>query len=259
MSRVACSLFLFVAAACSSSSSPNEAPTPEGESSGGPAIEVEGGAPSSDSGIESGAGPATVLFDGTLTSAWKMSTIKNQPGKDDPGRFEVVDGALVSHAGTDLGMLWHTKPTPANFLLELEFRLSKADDNSGVMIRFPDPDSKGYDNTAWVAVDFGFEVQINEPGAPDGAPMHTTGAIYNQADQQYSRVPANPPGAWNTYAIRVEGQTYTVVLNGKQVTRFVNPNGARGLATTPSAPSYIGLQTHSGGNVAFRNVKISAL
>jgi len=258
MSRIAHSLLLFVAAACSSSST-SETPPPEAESSGGPPIEVEGGASSSDSGIDGGAGPATVLFDGTLGAAWKMSTIKNQPGKDDPGRFDVVDGALVSHAGTDLGMLWHTTPTPPNFLLELEFRLSKADDNSGVMIRFPDPDSKGYDNTAWVAVDFGFEVQINEPGAPDGAPMHTTGAIYNQAEQQFSRVPANPPGVWNTYAIRAEAQVYTVHLNGKQVTRFVNPNAARGLATTPSAPSYIGLQTHSGGNVAFRNVRISAL
>lgn len=232
MTRIATGLLLlaFVAAACTSSST-----------------------------SDSDAGTATVLFDGTLTPGWKMSTIKNQPGKDDPGRFDLEGDALVSKPGSDLGMLWHTTPTPANFLLELEFRLSKVDDNSGVMIRFPDPDSKGYDNTAWVAVDFGFEIQINEPGAPDGAPMHTTGAVYNQADQQFARVPANPPGAWNTYAIRAEGQTYTVVLNGKQVTRFVNPNAARGLASTPSAPSYLGLQTHSGGNVAFRNVRISAL
>lgn len=258
MSRLTTALLLVATAACSSSSSTPEATPTEGGTSGGPPIEVEGGAAEGGT-IDSGAGPATVLFDGTLTSAWKMSTIKNQPGRDDPGRFDVVDGALVARPGTDLGMLWHTKPTPANFLLELEWRLSKADDNSGVMIRFPDPDSRGYDNTAWVAVDFGFEIQINEPGAPDGAPMHTTGSVYGQAEQQFTRVAANPPGAWNTYAIRVEAQVYTVHLNGKQVTRFVNPNAARGLATTPSAPSYIGLQTHSGGNVAFRNVKISAL
>lgn len=257
MRPLSTALLVCIAAACSSSTPAS----PGVESSGGPPVEVEGGAPTADGGstIDSGAGPAAVLFDGTLTSAWKMSTIKNQPGKDDPGRFDVEGDALVSKPGTDLGMLWHTAPTPPNFLLELEFRLSKADDNSGVMIRFPHPDTKGYDNTAWVAVDFGFEIQINEPGAPDGAPMHTTGAVYNQPDQQYSRVPANPPGAWNTYAIRVEAQVYTVHLNGKQVTRFVNPNAARGLASTPTAPSFIGLQTHSGGNVAFRNVRIRAL
>jgi hypothetical protein len=115
---------------------------------------------------------------------------------------------LVAHPGTDLGLLWNTRPTPPDFLLELEWKLAAPDDNSGVFVRFPSPDSKGYDNTAWVAINFGFEVQINEPGFPDGAPMHTTGAIYAQPDQTFTRVPANPPGQWNAFAIRVQGATY---------------------------------------------------
>jgi hypothetical protein len=203
-------------------------------------------------------GDAVILFDGVLTSDWRMSTIKNQPGRDDPGHFLVQDGALVAYPGSDLGLLWNARPTPANFLLELEWMLSAADDNSGIFVRFPDPESKGYDNTAWVAIDFGFEIQINEPGFPDGAPEHTTGAIYAQKNQSFTRVIANPPGTWNSYAIQIEGQTYTVHLNGQQVTRFVSDIPNRGQPSTPSAPSYVGLQTHT-GHVAFRNIRIRAL
>jgi hypothetical protein len=38
----------------------------------------------------------------------------------------------------------------------------------------------------------------------------------------------------------------------------VNTDAARGLPSTPAAPSFIGLQTHT-GRVAFRNIQIRAL
>lgn len=202
----------------------------------------------------SSSGTSTVLFDGTMGADWKMSTITNQPGRDDPGHFTVDGGALVAHPGTDIGLLWNTTPTPPNFQLTLEWRLDAEDDNSGVFLRFPDLDSKNYDNTAYVAVDFGFEIQINEPGYPDGAPKHTTGAIYNEPNQSFSRVVANPPGAWNTYVIRVIGDDYSVSLNGAPVSHFVNTHPGRGLAS----PAYVGLQTHT-GSVAFRNISVMAL
>lgn len=194
----------------------------------------------------------TMLFDGTL-DGWRMSTIANQPGRDDPGAFTIVDGALVPRLGNDLGLLWHTTPTPPDFELSLEFAQETLASNSGVFVRFPDLDSKGYDNTAFVAVDFGFEIQIDGLGAPDGAPHHTTGAIYNALDQEHSLVPARSPGDWNEYVITVIEQTYTVQLNGTQTTRFVNQDSARG----HDAVAFIGLQVHPGdGNVRFRNVRI---
>lgn len=195
----------------------------------------------------------TTLFDGTLDAAWRMSTITNQPGNDDPGAFTVVDGALVPRLGTDLGLLWHTTPAPPDFELALEFSQQALSSNSGVFVRFPDLDSKGYNNTAFVAADFGFEIQIDGVGAPDGAPHHTTGAIYNELAQELSLVPARPAPDWNEYVITVVDQTYTVHLNGTQTTRFVNVDATRGL---PS-PAFIGLQIHAGdGNVRFRNVRI---
>jgi hypothetical protein len=198
----------------------------------------------------------TTLFDGTSTAGWRMSTITNQPGSDDPGRFEVVDGTLRAIPGSDIGLYWHSTPAPADFELALEWRQVSDDDNSGVFVRFPDPQSKGYNNTAYVAVDYGFEIQIDNRGFPDGADKHTTGAIYNIDQQAFTRVAPRAVGEWNDYRIRAVGQTYTVELNGVQTTRFENGNVARGVA----APAFVGLQTHPApGSISYRNIRIRSL
>jgi hypothetical protein len=193
-----------------------------------------------------------ILFDGTLTSAWKMSTIKNQPGRDDPGSFTVDGGALVARTGTDIGLLWYATPAPEDFELVLQWRQQAPDDNSGVFVRFPDLDSKGYDNTAFVAAHFGFEIQIDNLGHPDGAPRHTTGAIYDAVDQQFVRVTPKPIGEWNDYRIRVVGQVYEVFLDGVQTTRFENLDTARGVGP------FVGIQTHS-GRVSFRDIRVRSV
>ncbi|MEV8099449.1 family 16 glycoside hydrolase [Kitasatospora sp. NPDC085879] len=190
-----------------------------------------------------------VLFDGSDLSAWRMAG---------SGRFQIVDGALQAVPGDGLGLLWCTRPTPADFSLKLQYRLTRADDNSGMFIRFPHPDSKEYDNTAWVAVHFGFEAQIDDLARPNSADKHRTGAIYDVDDQQLSLVAPQPVGEWNDYDIQVRDQTYTVLLNGQQTTTYTNPDPQRGLATAPNAPSYIGLQAHT-GRVSFRHIRMRAL
>jgi choline dehydrogenase-like flavoprotein len=207
----------------------------------------------------------TLLFDGVNTNKWRMSSIRNQPGHDDPGHFIVVDGALQAITGTDIGLYWHTDPTPPNFILKLEWLRWSEDDNSGVFVRFPDPDSKGYNNTAFVGVDFGFEIQIDQRAVPDGAAVHKTGAIYTfQGPANPDALPVNPPGEWNQYEIRVQGQTYTVFLNGQQITVFNFTPGSdaahpdRGLPSTSAVPRFIGLQSHT-GRVTFRRIQLKAL
>lgn len=207
----------------------------------------------------------TALFDSASTQGWRMSTIRNQPGRDDPGHFSVTNGALVTQPGTDIGLLWNEQPTPADFVLKLDWRRWREDDNSGVFLRFPHPDSKGYDNTAFVAVDFGFEVQIDQQAAPDGLPIHKTAAIYGfKGPTNPNTLPVNGIGEWNTYEIRVQGQDYSVALNGVQVTTFSFVAGSdpahpdRGLPGTVAVPRFIGLQTHT-GRVAFRKIQIKAL
>jgi len=204
-----------------------------------------------------------LLFDGVSTAAWTINTITNQPGRDYPGTFHVIDGGLESDPGTDLG-LFYTKVPSSNYVLKLEWLTWRDDDNSGVFVRFPDPSSKGYDNTAYVAVNFGFEIQIDAlargsppPGQQVDAKFRSTGAIYNIAGQTLDEsVVARPSGQWNEFEIRVKDNRITVLLNGQQKTDFVNPDPDRGKSDAGSR--FVGLQTHT-GRVAFRNIQIKEL
>jgi choline dehydrogenase-like flavoprotein len=189
-------------------------------------------------------------FDGTSLAGWHVAGA---------GTSRLFQGAIELVGGEDLGLLWHDEPMPADFMLRLQWRLSTITDNSGVFCRFPDPGSRNYDNPAYVPVHFGHEVQIDELARPDGLDIHRTGAIYGEADQQYTRRCARPPGWWNDFEIRVEGDAYTVRLNGEIVTRFTNTNPERGSPGTDAAPTYLGLQAYPGSRVAFRSICLQAL
>lgn len=188
------------------------------------------------------------LFDGVSTDGWRMSTIRDQ-ANDDPGRFRVVEGALEADPGNDLGLLWHTTPLPADFVLRLQFRRLRADDNSGVFVRFPQPDSKGYRNTAWVGIHFGFEVQIED--LPDRLPIHRTGALYDLAGQTLAPISARPLGTWVDLEVSAIGQHYRTRIDGAPVASYTNPDPERGT----TVPNYVGLQTHT-GRVQFRGVEV---
>jgi choline dehydrogenase-like flavoprotein len=200
----------------------------------------------------------TPLFDGFSTANWRMAG---------GGNFIVVDGVLESVPGSELGLFWYTNPTAASFVLRLEWLSTRANDNSGVFVRFPNPDSKGYANPHFVAVDFGFEIQIDDTGFnPDTNqfhdPLHQTGAIYGFSAS--SQLASRALGQWNTYEIRVDQQNYTVILNGTLVAQFTFLVGSdaqhpdRGLPSAASVPRFIGLQAHT-GRVMFRNIRIKAL
>jgi choline dehydrogenase-like flavoprotein len=202
-----------------------------------------------------------VLFNGFDTGAWRMTTIRHQPpNRSNPGSMRVLNGTLETVAGNDMGILWHTVPAPPNFILKLQWLRWHDAANSGVYVRFPNPDSKDYNNTAFVADDFGFEVQIDEFG---DIPVHRTGAIYRQDNrtdfETLSQVPARPAGEWNDYEIRVEDQLYTVKLNGQQVCVFDNSTAypSRG----HDAQTFIGLQVYADPKslVAYRHIQIKAL
>jgi len=215
-----------------------------------------------------------VLFDGTEASfnAWQSAG---------NGIFSLQHGEIVADPGNDLGLFYYSLKPFGDFILRLEFKLSRVDNNSGVFIRFRDPqlpvpDRAGvphrYINQAFVGVDTGFEVQIDElargnpqQGIQDGLDEHRTGAIYNipigpnEGQQTYVRGPALVPERWNVYEIEVHGQDYTVRLNNQQVTQFTNTDLYRGKSASDDPHSgYIGLQSHT-GQVRFRNIQIKSL
>ncbi len=76
---------------------------------------------------------------------------------------------------------------------------------------FPTLTAKATTTLLIVADDFGFEVQIDELGQPDGRGIHKTGAIYRKDGREDNEVltqkPALPAGQWNTlrFGLRVPG------------------------------------------------------
>jgi hypothetical protein len=175
------------------------------------------------------------LFNGINLDGWRQAG---------PGGFRIDNGMLVTVGG--MGLLWYSARQFGNFELEVDWKVTKKSDNSGVFIRFPAPsvpNEPGGD--AGVAINHGYEIQIDDEGAPDGDMIHKTGAIYGI--QPPAKIASKQPGEWNTFLIRLEGQTYNVTLNGEPViTNFKGNRSMRG---------HIGLQNHSPKDqVFFRNI-----
>lgn len=144
------------------------------------------------------------------------------------------------------GLYIYTKEQFANFKLWLEWRETHTGDNSGVFIRTP---GAGVGNALQAAVDQGHEIQIDDVGAPDGAAIHRTGAIY--ALQAPSSFPIQPLGLWNTYLIEANGAQINVSLNGTLINSYVSNRQATG---------FIALQAHDfPSRVQFRNLQIKKL
>lgn len=166
-------------------------------------------------------------------------------------------GANIIETVDGIGLLWFTRQQFTNFVLRVDWRASFPDDNSGVFIRFPALGNTDPANDWKVAVDNGYEIQIDDTGKnPDvipntfGDPLHITGSVYKLAPA--AKLASKPLGQWNAYEITAQGKTITVVLNGQQVSQLVNAN------RSPSG--FIGLQNHHfGSRVQFRNIRIKTL
>lgn len=176
---------------------------------------------------ESYAAEWLTLFEaGGTVEDWKMSG---------PGSFVIdEDGTLKSQGG--MGLYYYAGRKFADFELEVQWKVNDANTNSGIFVRFPTAP------TPWAAVESGYEIQIDE--AHDG--VSQTGAIYSFAAPSKSN--SNPPGQWNTFLIRVQGQQYEVSVNGEKVTEFVGERSTEG---------FIGLQNHDDNSIAwFRRVRV---
>jgi Domain of Unknown Function (DUF1080) len=159
------------------------------------------------------------------------------------GKFVLVeyDKSLRSEGG--MGLLWYTKKQYRDFTLKVDWKVSRRNDNSGIFVRFSDPD---YD--PMIAVNTGYEIQIDDMAMPDGNPLHKTGAIYNFAAPLNADV-SKPVGQWNIFEIEVTGQKYTVILNDEKIIPEFTGNRL--------TEGYIGIQNHDAdSNVSFRNIRI---
>ena len=163
-----------------------------------------------------------------------------------PGYFELDEkgGVLKSQGG--MGLFWYSVKRFRDFVLELDFKCSQKNTNSGIFIRVPDvPTSDDY-------IYHSFEVQIYDAG--EG--IHQTAAIYDaEAPKQDA---SKPTGEWNHLKITCQGKRVQIELNGTEVLDWrMEP---RGKVKDFAAAGYIGLQNHDSiSPVFFRNIWVKEI
>jgi len=159
-----------------------------------------------------------------------------------PGRFVMTNGIATGQGG--MGLWWFAGRQFTNFVLRGEFVQEQEIADSGVFLRFPDP---GKD--PWVAVHKGHEMEIGDPAPKD--PTWRNGSIY--PFQASVKANTKPVGQWNDYEITCRGQTYTVRINGEEVTEWTDPKQR-------TSAGYVGLQNYNDGKtVRHRNLRIKEL
>jgi len=214
-----------------------------------------------------------VLLDGTQAALEKW----DQAG---PGGFDLQpDGSIQAHGG--LGMLWYPLKPFGDFSLKLQFRDARTDGgyaNSGVFARFPHPEqmvalpsdqrpacvSADEDRPEWVAIFCGQELQMYD--GPTGEPQKT-GSVYNFQSLNLAQAFPVPKGEWSDYEVRVVGQQYTLIRDGRVINQFDNsiPKNSSRAGDPPTqarqfATGYIGLQNHSDADkMQIRNVRVQDL
>ena len=171
----------------------------------------------------------------------------------------VVDDRLESVPGDDLGLYWCTIPTPANFLLSLEWLRWRNEDVSGVFVRFPRPRASADGNPAFGAIYRGLKVQLDEMGPPGGTAIHRTGAFFGERSQVLRPPLVRPPAEWNALEIAVRGQHYAVRLNGKLTSELDNRDPSRGHAEHVAGAELHRFAELPGSRVAFRRIGITVL
>ena len=159
------------------------------------------------------------------------------------------NGQLTTSGG--MGLFWYSKWMLRNFRLIIEWKASSVDDNSGIVVRFPDPG-----NNLWNALDAGYEIQIDDLARHDdpmekGKAIYQTGAIYGiQGSTRMASKNPNDQDPWNEFVIELTRNNFNVKLNNEHIIK--NFSGNRSLE------GYFGLQNHSGA-ITFRKVLIEPL
>ncbi|MGA5898472.1 ThuA domain-containing protein [Streptomyces venetus] len=175
------------------------------------------------------------IFNGQTLDGWKQAG---------PGKFNVKDGTLETEGG--MGLLWYQAKELKSYSLKLDWKM-RGDDNSGIFVGFPASDDP------WSAVNKGYEIQIDATDAAD----RTTGSVYSfkSANIKARDQVLRPPGQWNSYEIKVQGERLQVFLNGVKINDFTNKDPERSLTD-----GYIGLQNHGADDqVSFRNIQLKEL
>jgi hypothetical protein len=189
------------------------------------------------------------LFNGKDLTGWE------QIG---PGKFVVENGFLKTVGG--MGMILYPAEKFGNVVIRVQYMVKDNDCNSGVFIRIP---VKPADE--WVAVNKGYEIQIDNGTRHVGGEYHCSGVLYSLTKAMAH--PQKKPGEWNTMEITLNGPETLVNINGQKVTDYTE-----GDAVPPKTrdfepergprplSGYMGLQNHDSlSTVYFKEVAVRPL
>lgn len=184
----------------------------------------------------------TSLFNGKDLTGWKPN--------ENVETFSVKDGAIVAHGPRShcfyVGGFHHH--TFRNFELKVDV-MTLPGSNGGVYI------DTEYQAQGWPGK--GFEVQVNNTYARD---PRKTGSLYEVKDNGAEVARDNQ---WFTEDILAEGDTITVKVDGKVVSRWTQPADWGGTKDFPGRriqPGTIALQGHDPGSTVFyKNIRIRPL
>jgi hypothetical protein len=178
--------------------------------------------------VEPAADALPSIFNGTDFTGWKLPA---EP------HWSVKDGVIVGENGPDKkGSMLYTERSYGDVAFEGDVRFSGEID-SGVMMRKPE-----------VQVQIGVSRSLKR----DMTCSFYTGT-YPEAARAAGVEKLLKAGDWNRIRIEARGDTFTVWLNGTQVSRFTDAKYA--------APGPIGLQIHAGltMKVEFRDLRALSL
>ncbi len=188
------------------------------------------------------------LFDGSgldaFVAEWKVEDPYNELRDS---IWTVSEGVLHGEGGI-YGWL-RTKERYGDFLLHAEYQLLAPNSNTGISIRCDPYTPYGRMNPSKT----GYEVQLIH--GDENLSTHGPFSLYRYVAPTYYS--PNPIGEWHNLKIRCEGPVIEVTHNGDKVLEFDQSDHPT-LREVPQQ-GYIGLQTHGGGAVEFRNVWVQRL
>jgi hypothetical protein len=178
------------------------------------------------------------LFDGQTLAGWRAS--------ENVASWKVVDGAIVCRGPrSHLFVVGADPAKPADFV-NFHFKaevLTRPQANAGIFFH------TAFQPEGWPQV--GYEMQVNNSQAD---PVRT-GSLYNVVK---NFTPPAQDDTWFTQELVVQGKRITVVVDGKTLFEFVEPDGVTG--TRRLSHGTFALQAHDpGSEVHFRNLRVKRL
>jgi hypothetical protein len=175
------------------------------------------------------------LFDGKSLDGWKINEHKEAWSVEDGAIKAAGDRSHLFYVGDD-------KPFK-NFHFECQV-MTKKNSNAGIFFHTK------FQNDGWPAQ--GYEAQVNNTFNKD---PQKTGTLYNTV--KVLEAPAKDD-TWFKYEIIVKGKHVQVLIEGKKVVDYTEPDDKQG--TVKLSEGTFALQAHDpGSTVYFKDLKVKRL